>query len=132
MKVLIIGEIYSENLGDGAIAEANKFLIEKYCNSKARYLDMSNRKDFNIYEINQNESNTFSILNYIKKLNKFFMRNSAYSSIVFLTILQFKEKKKIIDNLKLSLEDVDLVIIGGGQLLMDNHLSFPVRLYTIR
>lgn len=131
MKVLIIGEIYSENLGDGAIAEANKYLLEQYCGSETRFLDISNRYEFASCEIRKNESSSISIVKYIKKINKVFMRNSIYSSFIFLTILQFRERKKLLDNLKRNIVDVDLAIIGGGQLLMDNHLSFPVRLYTI-
>jgi len=131
MKVLVIGEIYSENLGDGAIAEANRYLLEKYCESEVEFLDISNRNNFvNPKNLDHSQENN-PLINNLKSINKVLMRNSSYSSLLFLTILQLKERKKSLNNLSLKVTNVDFALIGGGQLLMDNHLSFPIRLFVI-
>lgn len=49
-KVLLVGEIYSENLGDGVLCQCVEFLIKKYFNKEVMidYLDLSGRKSYNL------------------------------------------------------------------------------------
>lgn len=112
MKILVVGEYYSTNLGDGVICETVQKLINKYF-----------KYDFDIEEVHIMD---------ISGKNKFiFADDIELGKISFkskiLTIVPKNIRKKIILNHRnasinylVNFEDYDLVIFAGGQLLMEH------------
>ena len=131
MKVLICGECYSTNLGDGLIAESLQHLLaEMSFVETADLLDISGRQGFAGDDTAINHS---YILNSMKLVHrKLFSRVSAYAMLVnwLLNRVWMRSGRRRADLLA-KLSRYDFLIIGGGQLLRDNRLGFPTRLATI-
>lgn len=128
MKIVICGEIFSENLGDGIISDSNEFLLGTKSENTISFLDLSGRSDYKKVEkaINKN-----ALISSIKSINRTLMTNRGYSSISFLTYMKVKGKKDLEEYYTQKIAGSDLIWIGGGQLIMDNNLSFPYRLKLI-
>lgn len=63
MKILLIGECYSANLGDGVICETVASLIkEKYHDAEITYFDLSGRSDFGQYHTRYLDTKSFTWL----------------------------------------------------------------------
>jgi polysaccharide pyruvyl transferase WcaK-like protein len=119
-QVVIAGETWSSNLGDGVIAESMQFLIQKLKPElHVSYLDISGRR---ISTPHSSESRSFvsQFSQKIKPLN--FLRIISKHQLV-------KSQRK--SDWHSQISNSDLVIIGGGQLLMDNNLDFPLKISTI-
>lgn len=108
MKILIIGEWYSSNLGDGIICENVKRIIENSyeCEKiEIKKADISCRKGFlNEDVILQNERR----IRYLKKL----LHKSEYLTYK----LQDLKRRKVIK--KICQEKYDIAIFAGGHLIM--------------
>ena len=114
MNILIISESLSNNLGDQAIFKGLKSLIENQGNS-VNSLDLSGRSQTPSKENTKRKSqwvNTtvLQIKNIIQSILIYTKNKSKYSK---------------------AFEACDLIIIGGGSLLINNNLSFPTKLYLL-
>lgn len=112
-KILIIGEMFSDNLGDGIICE----IVQKTLNDfNTEILDLSGRIEFN----NENDfSSSFSILTeyqkYIKeKLKKILKILNIKVSTKKIDFI-YKNFKNLFDN---KVNKPDIILFAGGQLLM--------------
>ena len=140
MRVLLISELNSDNLGDTSIYICLKRLFELYgCQVKG--LDLS-RGDFfctekidsNLNSIFLNLDENFSIPQR-KKIGKFRIISRKLlhllPSYINLTIIWLKKKYLHLKRKKdwtRVVQNSDLVIFGGGALLMDNWI-FPLSLF---
>lgn len=128
MKILLIGEIYSSNLGDPIICDCVKYLIKNtYPNCEFSFYDTSARVDFN-QNYNSDDNKSFNLKNNIR-INTIF---SLYSyKIKINTQSDYFKFKNIFTqsnkNLAMSIceEDYDLAVFVGGQLFMD-YFVFPI------
>jgi polysaccharide pyruvyl transferase WcaK-like protein len=112
MNVLVVGEYFSTNLGDGVICETVQKLIEKYF-----------KKEFSINQIDILDisgEKEFSFVNTIE------LGKTSFKSKL-LKILPSETQKKIILNHRdanicytITFDEYDLVIFAGGQLLMEH------------
>jgi hypothetical protein len=112
MNVLVVGEYFSTNLGDGVICETVQKLIEKYF-----------KKEFSINQIDILDisgEKEFSFVNNIE------LGKTSFKSKL-LKILPSETQKKIILNHRdanicytITFDEYDLVIFAGGQLLMEH------------
>ena len=141
MRVLLISELNSDNLGDTSIYICLKTLFELYgCQVKG--LDLS-RGDFfctdkidgNINNFFLNLDESFSIPQKRKKIGNFrtILRKLLHllPSYINQTIIWWKKKYLHLKRKKdwtQAVKNSDLVIFGGGALLMDNWV-FPLSLY---
>lgn len=108
MKILIIGELYSDNLGDGIIFDNIKRLLESYLNKskiEIDFADLSCRKGYSEEKSNVKHEN----INILKKM----IHKSEY---ITYKIQDIKKKKyiKFVCNKK----RYDIAIFAGGQLIM--------------
>lgn len=120
MNVLLIGEVYSENLGDGIICETVASLIRKeYPGCRLVMGDLSGKKG---YEDNQKTKKTHAKL---FNFNRYF--HSAIEYPLYLLLNSSKGKKTFIQ--EICDDDYDIAVFAGGQLLF-NHFIIPISRYV--
>lgn len=118
MKILIVGELYSSNLGDGVICENVKSIIENYYegdNLEIQLADLSCRKGYvnDNYKIERMKG----IKNHIRKL----LYKSEYITYKIQEVKNKKTIKKICGP-----QHYDIAIFAGGHLIMP---YFILRIY---
>lgn len=122
MEIAVFGEYYSTNLGDPVILDSVIYMIRSiYKNANVKIIDMHGRD--RIILANNNENN-------IKKYNKIKKPLILKTSKTFVNWV-FKDKRRLHEYFEKSLENTDLLIIAGGQLIMNNNLIFPLRLHEL-
>lgn len=122
MKVILAGETYSSNLGDPIIADCLEYII-KSLNPSCRIskIDISGRNSISNNN-SFNNANSFKV-NITNKLNS----NISKQILNIITwILRKNQKLKV--KWANDLHGASLLIIGGGNLIMDNALYFPLRI----
>lgn len=125
-RITVIGEVDSQNIGDQAI-----------------YYSLSNilkRKGFDVVGVNlsyssgQSKRKSISIESSEKKgkrIHKYLYSNfTLYTKVVNLIVFTISMRKKY-NRLKSTLKGSYKVVIGGGQLLQNNNLSFPLDLWLV-
>lgn len=119
INILLVGEAYSSNLGDGVICETVNSLIEdKFLGAKVDVLDLSFRRNFLKYDI-QNKNDLQTPLS-TKKVIFYKLLKLLYSNDLGEYALKKREiekNKKELNNI--SLKKYDLCIFAGGSLFMD-------------
>ena len=108
LKILLIGEFYSDNLGDGVLCEVVYKLISDNISTDITKLDLSARNNYGDYYIYTNTEKI--LLKIIKRIQKIF---NLYPAGKINMLFKKKYFQKIFQN------DYDIVIFAGGQLFMD-------------
>jgi len=124
-RIVICGEIFSSNLGDGVIAECLSYMLKRIVPDCAVVLfDLAGRHGF----VARKESMEVAA-DPLRQLHRFFYRTSVLwrRGITYL-LWYFSFRGKFRHILRERLKHSDALIIGGGQLIMDNDLSFPLRI----
>lgn len=121
-NILICGVGNSTNLGDRIIAEAINLIINKVNNR----FQISN---FDFTEGNIDKSiRTYDIKLNSESLRKKLTPNALRELKVY---LKYKGNKELKDELNKKVKNSDVIVIGGGQLLIDNYLSFPIGIKNV-
>ena len=120
-KILIVGELFSENLGDGVICD----VVKKYFETDyiVDFLDLSGRKKINYY----NNKNDYSF-NIWKEEIKYYKSNIKK----MLYKIGIRPKGKNINNIYeqfkcnfdqyIRLNNPDLILFAGGQMFIDTFI----------
>lgn len=121
MKILLIGERYSSNLGDSVICESVKYIVEK-CNENIEI----NFADLSCREVMLSES---SLIKYLYKIIRFSLRKLRKIGIAnidnyYINTIEYKYLIK--SNYRKT--KYDLIIFCGGQLFMD-HFTYAVKYF---
>lgn len=130
MKIIIFNVKYSDNLGDGVIAECiEQTLSSSYPNCIVKSIDVSGRDRFGSVGALSSVSPNAFFLSSFKKIYKFLP--SLIQEKVFVRV-----SKKVIENhlepkWRQEIDSCDVVIIGGGQIFSDKLLYFPLRLSIV-
>ncbi|MDY4721987.1 MAG: polysaccharide pyruvyl transferase family protein [Clostridium paraputrificum] len=126
MKIAIIGEQYSANLGDGVICETVKGIVNENFDCETIGIDISGASKF------QEEYVQGNIIR-----NKKIKKNKLYLILrnFYRKIKKLKSELERVIRVKISLQksldsDVKLIIFAGGQLFMD-YFVFPIYI-TVR
>src|SRR5690606_21653414 len=123
MKALICAEVYSANLGDGVIADClTHALLSGPFASEVCYFDLAGRSGYSSLGIRGTA-----------------IRASRRHSIAFDAARVAKvvarrwmpDGRSWASNLRRSIKASDALLIGGGQLHIDNYLEFPVRISDV-
>ncbi|MBD2519708.1 polysaccharide pyruvyl transferase family protein [Nostoc sp. FACHB-973] len=132
-RIVICGEVFSNNLGDAVIAETFSYLIKTSIPSvKIDFLDLSLREKLDKYilaeeEIPNIDASKTSLKFFIWKLIvKIFSDRGATTLWWF-----FKWRAQRYRLYKHKLKGASMLIIGGGQLLADNNFDFPLKIYGV-
>lgn len=127
MKIIIFNVKYSDNLGDGVIAECIEQTLKSSCkNSIVKSIDMSGREGFGSAGALSSISSSDVIRSLFKKVYGYlpnFIRER-----VFVRVSEKVIKKQLEPKWAKEIEDSDVVIIGGGQIFSDKLLYFPLRI----
>ncbi|WP_349605760.1 polysaccharide pyruvyl transferase family protein [Cupriavidus sp. DF5525] len=122
MKHVVICAVpFSDNLGDAVIAETLGFLIRQTLpGCRISYLDIAGRTQLGESSLKKG------------RLMRVFSRLPGWARIPALTLaIWMKYRRLWRARWKQQLADADVVVIGGGQLLCDVDLNFPLKLYLL-
>lgn len=126
-RIAICGETYSENLGDGVIADSLTWLLRQADPGvTVSKLDFSGKTGFG-----DKDRVDASSANGIRVLHRSLARLSIYRKGVILPVWYGGKRNRLGRLWREQLAGCDLVLIGGGQLLMDNDLGFPLRIHEL-
>ncbi|MEM5516238.1 polysaccharide pyruvyl transferase family protein [Henriciella sp. AS95] len=119
MKVVLLNVKYSNNLGDGIIAECFEHALRRSGQKlTVESCDLAGRTGYGV-ESGGLRSVALEILNMLPAA----MRRPALASMV-----RYQVKAKGLGEYRRRLSDADVVIIGGGQLIADAGLNFPLKI----
>ncbi|MDR6680339.1 polysaccharide pyruvyl transferase family protein [Pseudomonas oryzihabitans] len=119
MNILVVGVPFSRNLGDGVIFDNLRYLYKKHSRfSRVIPLDLAGRETF--------ESSDRPASNRVALFSKLpgFTRKIAVAGFILASFLgrwRGSWKAKVVA--------ADVIVIGGGQLFLDESLNFPLKLY---
>ncbi|MEO1525177.1 MAG: polysaccharide pyruvyl transferase family protein [Planctomycetota bacterium] len=118
-KVAVCGVRYSPNLGDGVISDCLGWMIE-HCvpNAEVCNLDLAGRTEFGEETISQRRL----------KLRLLLALPRMLQDIVVRQILGRKLQRDLKPHWRETLAGCSAALIGGGQLLSDSDLNFPLKI----
>jgi polysaccharide pyruvyl transferase WcaK-like protein len=120
MKVVTFNVKYSPNLGDGVIAECLEAeLARRLPDIRIEALDLSGRTD------RDNPARSGRRVFALKALQKM---PAILRDVLVEGLLRLHVRRKCRPVWSKALRDADLAIVGGGQLIQDSDLNFPVKL----
>lgn len=120
MKLTLLNVKYSQNLGDGIIAECLEHALKASPDvSEVRSCDLAGRKRFD-GRSNRLRQVTRSLLDRLPH---------SLRRTLSIAILKQMVSSKLRAHYARELRDTDIAIIGGGQLIADAELNFPLKLY---
>lgn len=124
LKIVISTLRYSDNLGDGVIGDCVEYLLKKYNPSINIYhLDMAGRLGFlNDYSNKANESKGIT-KTYFYKL-PYYAQKNVFKFLLWPFIYKKRLNTAISNAIKFK---PDLLMFGGGQVLNDILLNFPLK-----
>ncbi|WP_300394478.1 polysaccharide pyruvyl transferase family protein [Henriciella sp.] len=119
MKLVLLNVKYSPNLGDGIIAECLEAgLRASHPSVKVESCDIAGRKGYG-QGINRSRELVFAVLDRLPK---------SVRRQVVAQILKRMIRKSLARHYAESLSGADAALIGGGQLIADADLNFPLKL----
>lgn len=120
-KILLIGEHFSENLGDGVICQTVQHLIQQeHPDATFFYSDLSGRKAFKQQRLNVAKKRHWLTFKAKKKAVSL-IKKHPYLHHSFL----HGDRKMLATIKEKSQQDYDFAVFAGGQLLMD-YFSFSI------
>lgn len=118
-KILICGVPFSDNLGDGVIAECLTRFIHHERLGIVKTCDLSFREEIVYNGSKGSRLSSFQLLpSFLRKL-----------FVVLFFFLKFQLKGK--GYYSKYMNDVDVVFVGGGQLISDVDVNFPLKIYFL-
>jgi polysaccharide pyruvyl transferase WcaK-like protein len=123
-RIAICGETYSQNLGDGVIADSLKWLLKQADASiEVSFTDFSCRPAYSLKDIADPPK-----AKWIRQIHRSLAQISLYRKGVVRILWYFSKRKRLSRSWQERIGDCDLMLIGGGKLLMDNNLAFPFKI----
>ena len=119
-KIVLCGEGLSSNLGDGVIADCLEFLIQRLgSETEIVRLDLSGR----IRQVNPAKP--------VSDQREKIKRLAAIKFPKLINLVRWAKKRSFTGFGQLVTSDTTMLVIGGGQLLMDNNWRFPLDLAAL-
>lgn len=119
MNILVVGVPFSRNLGDGVIFDNLRYLYKKHSRfSRVIPLDLAGRETFESADRPQS-----SRVALFSKLPGFTRKIAVVAFIIASFVCRWRRAWKA------KVTAADVIVIGGGQLFLDESLNFPLKLY---
>lgn len=113
---------YSDNLGDGAISQCLGHIIHKADEGiRINECDLAGRTQYNTSSLGLK----YRVLQFIYALPPFLGR------VAFVAIWIFAIRQKALVAWEKSIKENFALVFGGGQLLQDDILNFPLKIYSL-
>ena len=112
-KVLIVGEIYSDNLGDGVLCKTVEKIVKEKIDCEIELLDLSAREDYEKY---------FKYKGYEKIIKKIFFLLYKFD-LINLGKVNVLFKDRYYNKFD---KQYDVILFAGGQMFMD-YFVFPIK-----
>ncbi len=127
-QIVIVGEFFSPNLGDGVIFDCMKYLFQQH-DINSIPLDLSGRREWIAEQsVFAHEHN----VGIFRKLARIPVRRSLLLRRLISAVSWYGwQRRKHVDFWREKISSSDAVIIGGGQLLTDITFGFPPKIYEI-
>lgn len=125
-KILIVAEVFSENLGDGVIyTSLSDCITRNIPKVEVEKLDLSGQMNWisNPEYVNSYENGS--------RFVGFFKKSNLIKKIYYAYLWYCKNRPKCIDVWEQKIIDSDRIIIGGGQLFTDGNFGFPPKIFDI-
>ena len=124
-RITIAGEVFSTNLGDGVLGECTAYLAKKADpDACVTHLDLSGQTGFQTTRDTPVETvPTLSL-----KSRAAGMIPGSIKNRLKIALWNKSHRDRLRTHYLRCLENTDILIIGGGQILMDNGLYFPMKL----
>lgn len=127
-KITLCGEYYNSNFGDGIIVDSSKYILEQINEDYiVDIMDFSCRKN---YATGCNKLNYKNTDGY-RRLIKLAFKIKGVTSILNLIKWFLKSRKVYYKYYNEKLKNTDILIFSGGHILVNNSLSYPLRLFLI-
>ncbi|MEM9388420.1 MAG: polysaccharide pyruvyl transferase family protein [Pseudomonadota bacterium] len=124
-SIIIAGETYSPNIGDGVIAECLRYLFKQTVPGlRVHLLDISGRDGWP-------EAAAFTPTQNRRRVKLPSVRQLIGSRAVNVTRWTLLHGRQARARWPSQLQDAAALVIGGGLLIMDNNLGFPLKLSTL-
>ena len=119
MKYVIAAVPFSDNLGDGVIADNIKSFLHRHNCSDVEVCDISYRSKVSTFK------SKGSLMRFFVYLPRFIRQ---FFVLIFFSIKYFRTGKRYLYR---KISGRDQLLIGGGQLISDVDLNFPLKLYFL-
>ncbi|MFC7397623.1 polysaccharide pyruvyl transferase family protein [Chelatococcus sp. GCM10030263] len=120
MKIVLFNVKYSPNLGDGAIAEClERELERRFAGAEVLSLDLAGRTEWRAPEGGQARVSKLGILQRMPR----WCRDIAVEAV-----LGARLRSRLRPLWRRALAGADVAVFGGGQLIQDGDLNFPLKL----
>lgn len=119
MRVAIFNVKYSPNLGDGVIAECLEHALRQRGGWVTWSIDLAGREGWSEACGGRNRALTLGLLRRMPG----WLRDAGVG-----LVLEFKVRTRIMKQWRQLLDGADAAVFGGGQLIQDADLNFPIKL----
>lgn len=125
MKILLIGECYSRNIGDQLVTETSEYLLKAlYPEATFEYLDLQGRT-----RVSKRSANIYQDIPRISLLQQIRLSLIKYSLIEDIVSRRSANRLKTYYESKISSDKFDFAVFTGGQLIYDTFV-FKIKLVT--
>ncbi|UJW77388.1 polysaccharide pyruvyl transferase family protein [Rhizobium sp. SL42] len=119
MKVLVFNVKFSENLGDGLLAQCLETALSNYPGMQVETIDLAGRTGFGTTHSRRQLA--------IRALHVLppFARRLAVKAMLR------SKLEKLAKDWSMKIDNADAVVVGGGNLFQDDDLNFPLKIGTL-
>lgn len=122
-RIVVCGEVYSSNLGDQVIAHCLRYTITALDpRVEVGLLDLSGRRGHRVRPASAREPFKAAAVGVYQRLPAF-ARRAVHALMWFVS-----GRRRARAAFATGIADARVLVVGGGQLIADNELSFPLRL----
>jgi polysaccharide pyruvyl transferase WcaK-like protein len=130
-QVVICGEVYSANLGDEILAHSFAYLLQQQISVPVNLLDLSSRRPDRQKQVQERPLHTAGQVGNPVERRFWAWVLKLPQPVALLSWWWWHWRTRRNDFYTQALQDATALVIGGGNLLIDNQLDFPLKVYGI-